>query len=41
MTFTDLADYLSVDRTALMRELKNLSDYGLIKKSGKRITILY
>lgn len=41
MTYTDLADYLSVDRTALMREIKNLKEDELIRTNGKRITILY
>ena len=40
-TYTDLADYLSVDRSALMRELKNLKDDGIIQDVNKKITILY
>ncbi len=40
-TYTDLADYLSVDRSAMMRELKNLKDDKLIKDVNKKITILY
>ena len=37
-SYTDLADYLSVDRSAMMRELKSLIDDGIIKKSGNKIT---
>ena len=40
-SLTDLADYLSVDRSAMMRELKLLKDEGFIKKSGNKITLLY
>ena len=40
-TFTDLADYLSVDRSAMMRELSHLIEEGFIDKKGKRIKLLY
>lgn len=40
-SLTDLADYLSVDRSAMMRELKSLRDEGFIKKNGNKITLLY
>lgn len=40
-SLTDLADYLSVDRSAMMRELKALIDDGIIKKNGNKITLLY
>ena len=40
-SLTDLADFLSVDRSAMMRELKSLKDEGVIKKNGNRITLLY
>lgn len=40
-SYTDLADYLAVDRSAMMRELKNLKDEGFIKDVNKKITILY
>ncbi len=40
-SLTDLADYLSVDRSAMMREISYLKDEGFIKKNGKRITLLY
>lgn len=40
-SLTDLADYLSIDRSAMMRELKSLKEEGFIKKSDKnRITLL-
>ena len=40
-SLTDLADYLSVDRSAMMRELKTLKDEGFIEKNGNNITLLY
>ena len=40
-SYTDLADFLSVDRSAMMRELKLLVDEGFIKKHGNKITLLY
>ncbi len=40
-SYTDLADFLSVDRSAMMRELKLLIDEGFIKKHGSKITLLY
>ena len=40
-SYTDLADFLSVDRSAMMRELKLLVDEGFIKKNGNKITLLY
>ena len=40
-SLTDLADYLSIDRSAMMRELKSLKDEGFIEKTGNRITLLY
>lgn len=40
-SLTDLADFLSVDRSAMMRELKNLKEEGIIKKNGVKITLLY
>ncbi|MBR1817514.1 MAG: winged helix-turn-helix domain-containing protein, partial [Bacilli bacterium] len=41
MTYTSLADYLAVDRSAMMRELKNLKEDKLIKDVNKKITLLY
>lgn len=40
-SYTDLADYLSVDRSSMTREIKNLEVEGFIKKEGKRITLKY
>lgn len=40
-TLTDLADYLSIDRSAMMREIKNLKEEGLIETKGKRIHLNY
>ncbi len=40
-SLTDLADYLSVDRSAMMRELKSLRDEGFIEKNGNVVTLLY
>lgn len=39
-TYTDLADYLSVDRSAMMREIKNLKEEGFIKANGRKITLI-
>lgn len=41
LNYSELADYLAVDRCALSRELKNLKDDGFIKKEGKKIVLLY
>lgn len=40
MSYTTLAEYLSVDRSAMMRELKNLADEGIIERDGKKLQIL-
>ena len=40
-TFKDLADYLSVDRSAMFRELKHLKNEGFIEVNGRKITLLY
>lgn len=39
-TYTDLADYLSIDRAAMMREIKNLKDDGIIHTNGKMIRLI-
>lgn len=39
--YTDLADYLAIDRCAMSREMKYLKEEGLIETKGKRITLLY
>lgn len=36
-TYTELAEYLSVDRSALMREIKNLKNDGIITTKGHKI----
>jgi len=40
-TFTELAEYIAVDRCAMSRELKNLRDEGFIEIKSKKITLLY
>ena len=40
-TFTDLADFLAIDRSAMSRELKYLKEEGFIEIKGKRITLLF
>lgn len=40
-SYSSLADYLSINRSAMTREIKNLKDDGLIKEINKKITILY
>ena len=41
LSFTNLADYLSIDRSAMMREIKSLIDEGFIEKDGKKIKLLF
>jgi len=40
-TLTDLADYLSIDRSAMMREIKNLKNDGFIEIINKRIYLYF
>lgn len=40
-SYTDLADYLAVDRSAMSREISYLKEEGFIEKKGRRITLLY
>lgn len=40
-TFTELANYLGIDRSAMYRELKHLQDEGLIEIKNKKITLKY
>ena len=40
-SLTDLADYLSIDRSAMMRELKLLREEGFVEKNGNKITLPY
>ncbi|MBO5485172.1 MAG: winged helix-turn-helix domain-containing protein, partial [Lachnospiraceae bacterium] len=37
---SDLADYLSVDRSAMMKELSRLCNDGIIEKTGRKIKLL-
>ena len=39
ITFMELADYLSIDRSAMTREIKKLKDTKVISTNGKKITI--
>lgn len=39
--YTILADYLGINRSALMREIKNLKNEGFIETKGNRIKLLY
>ena len=41
ITYIELADYLSVDRSAMMREIKKLKDERKISSDGKKITLYY
>lgn len=40
-SYTDLADYLAVNRLAMTRELSNMKVEGLIETKGRRIKLLY
>ena len=40
LSLTDLADYLMIERTAMMRELKRLKDERIIKKNNNTITLV-
>ena len=39
-TLSTLADYISTDRSAMMRELKRMRQDGLIAMEGRRVTLL-
>ena len=39
--FKNLADYLSINRSAMFRELKSLKEERFIEIDGKKITLLY
>ncbi len=41
LSLSQLAGYLCVDRTSMMRELKSMSDEGLIRREGRQVTVLY
>ena len=40
-SYTDLADYFHVDRSALMRELQHMEKEGFIERKGRKIKLLY
>lgn len=40
-SYTTLADYIAVDRSAMSRELKYLKEEGFIETKGRKITLLY
>jgi CRP-like cAMP-binding protein len=39
-SFSDLADFIGADRSAMMRELKKMSDEKIIKRSGRAVEII-
>ena len=39
-SLSTLADYISTDRSAMMRELKKMREDGLIVLEGRRLTVL-
>ena len=41
INFTELASYLSVDRSSMTREISYLKEEGFIKTNGRKITLLY
>lgn len=40
MSLTDLADYLCVDRSSMMREMRALKEEGVLDSKGRTITLL-
>lgn len=40
MPYSALAEYLCLDRSAMMRELKRLGDEGLIERNGRHIWLI-
>lgn len=40
-SLTALADYLNIDRSAMMREMKYLKEEGFIKREKNKITLLF
>ncbi|MBO4389580.1 MAG: winged helix-turn-helix domain-containing protein, partial [Lachnospiraceae bacterium] len=38
-SYTDLAGFLIADRSALMREIKNMKEEGLISEDGQRLRL--
>ena len=41
ISFSELADFLAIDRSAMHRELKNLKEEGIIDIKDKKIILLY
>lgn len=41
ITYTELANYLSVDRSAMTREIKYLKNEGFIETNGRKISLKY
>lgn len=41
ISLSDAADYIGADRSAMMRELKKMTDDGLVRHKGKDIELLY
>ena len=41
ISYTELASYLSVDRSSMTREIGYLKEDGIIKTTGRKITLLY
>lgn len=39
-TLSALADYISADRSAMMRELRKMKEEGLVAVEGRRVTLL-
>ena len=39
MTLTALADYLSVDRSAMMREMKRMKEEGVLSFRGRSVEL--
>ncbi|MBQ8209753.1 MAG: Crp/Fnr family transcriptional regulator [Clostridia bacterium] len=39
LSLSDLSDYLSIDRSAMMREIRNLKEDNLISADGNRFTL--
>lgn len=40
-SYTELADYLAIDRSAMMREIKNLKEDGIVTITGRKIVLNY
>ena len=40
-SYTDLADYIAADRSAMSRDLSYLKEEGFIETKGRKITLLY